>query len=107
MIIDLPGTTTAAINRKLVDLREGGGTIALGRVLTLVIVTDEHDAEEAIDAANSASREHPCRVIVVVQGTGAAPTGWTPRSGSAATPAPARSSCCGCTASSPSTATAS
>ena len=32
--------------------------------------------------------------------------GWTPRSGSAATPAPARSSCCGCTASSPTTPTA-
>ncbi len=69
MIVDLPGTTTAAINQKLVDLREGGGTIALGRVLTLVIVTGEHDAEDAIDAANSASHEHPCRVIVVVQGT--------------------------------------
>jgi glucose-6-phosphate dehydrogenase assembly protein OpcA len=69
VIVDLPGTTTAVINRKLVDLREGGGTIALGRVLTLVIVTGEQDAEEAIDAANSASHEHPCRVIVVVQGT--------------------------------------
>jgi glucose-6-phosphate dehydrogenase assembly protein OpcA len=69
VIVDLPGTTTASINRKLVDLREGGGTIALGRVLTLVIVTGEHDAESAIDAANSASHEHPCRVIVVVQGT--------------------------------------
>ena len=69
MIVDLPGTTTAAINRKLVDLREGGGTVALGRVLTLVIVTGEHEAELAIDAANSASHEHPCRVIVVVHGT--------------------------------------
>jgi glucose-6-phosphate dehydrogenase assembly protein OpcA len=69
MIVDLPGTTTASINKKLVDLREGGGTIALGRVLTLVIVTGEHDTEDAIDAANSASHEHPCRVIVVVQGT--------------------------------------
>ena len=52
MIVDLPGTTTAAINRKLVDLRDGGGTIALGRVLTLVIVTGEHEAEMAIEAAN-------------------------------------------------------
>jgi glucose-6-phosphate dehydrogenase assembly protein OpcA len=69
MIVDLPGTTTASINKRLVDLREGGGTIALGRVLTLVIVTGEHDTEDAIDAANSASHEHPCRVIVVVQGT--------------------------------------
>ena len=68
MIIDLPSTTTGAVGRKLVDLRDTGGAIALGRVLTLVIVTDEVGAEEAIEAANSASREHPCRVIVIVQG---------------------------------------
>lgn len=68
MIIDLPSTTTAAVNRKLVDLRDTGGAIALGRVLTLVIVIDEPGAEEAIEAANAASREHPCRVIVIVQG---------------------------------------
>ena len=68
MIIDLPSTTTAAVNRKLVDLRDSGGAIALGRVLTLVILTDESGAEEAIAAANDASREHPCRVIVIVQG---------------------------------------
>lgn len=68
MIIDLPSTTTAAVNRKLIDLRDSGGSIALGRVLTLVIVTDEQGAEVAIEAANDASREHPCRVIVIVQG---------------------------------------
>jgi glucose-6-phosphate dehydrogenase assembly protein OpcA len=67
VIIDLPSTTTAAVNRKLVDLRDSGGAIALGRVLTLVIVTDEQAAEVAIEAANDASREHPCRVIVIVQ----------------------------------------
>ncbi|GAB3675476.1 glucose-6-phosphate dehydrogenase assembly protein OpcA [Angustibacter aerolatus] len=68
MIVDLPGTTTAAVARELVDLRDAGGAIALGRVLTLVVVSDEAGAEEAIDAANEASREHPCRVIAVVQG---------------------------------------
>lgn len=68
MIIDLPATTTAALNRKLVDLRERGGTISLSRVLTLVIVADEADYEEAIAAANGASFEHPCRVIAVIRG---------------------------------------
>ena len=34
MIIDLPSTTTGAVGRKLVDLRDTGGAIALGRVLT-------------------------------------------------------------------------
>ncbi|GAB2674000.1 glucose-6-phosphate dehydrogenase assembly protein OpcA [Thalassiella azotivora] len=68
MILDLPSTTTAAINRRLVDLRDQGGAVALGRVLTLVIVTDDAEAEDAIEAANDASREHPCRVIVVAHG---------------------------------------
>lgn len=69
MIIDLPSTSTSALNRRLVDLRETGGAVALGRVLTLVICTGEEEAEAAIAAANDASREHPCRVLVVVTGT--------------------------------------
>ena len=68
MIIDIPDTTTGAVNRKLVDLRETGGAVALGRVLTLVVVTDDGHVEDAVGAANDASREHPCRVIVVVRG---------------------------------------
>ena len=68
MIIDLPGTTTSAVNGRLVHLRETGGAIALGRVMTLVIVTDDVDAEAAIGAANEASREHPCRVLAVARG---------------------------------------
>lgn len=70
MIIDLPSTTTSQVNSKLVDLREQGGAVTLGRVLNLVIVTDDGSkTEEAVDAANDASREHPCRVIVVARGT--------------------------------------
>jgi glucose-6-phosphate dehydrogenase assembly protein OpcA len=69
VIIDLPSTTTQTINNKLVQLREEGGVTTLGRVLTLVIVTDDGGkAEEAIEAANDASREHPCRVLVVARG---------------------------------------
>ncbi len=69
MIIDLPSTTTSQVNTKLVHIREQGGATALGRVLTLVIVTnDGAKTEDAIDAANDASREHPCRVIVVARG---------------------------------------
>ncbi|MEU4373972.1 MULTISPECIES: glucose-6-phosphate dehydrogenase assembly protein OpcA [Pseudonocardia] len=69
MIIDLPSSTTSAVNRKLVELRESGGVFALGRVLTLVVVTDDGpELERAIDAANAASREHPCRVIVLARG---------------------------------------
>ncbi|CRZ14602.1 glucose-6-phosphate dehydrogenase assembly protein OpcA [Mycolicibacterium neworleansense] len=69
MIVDLPDTNTGAINKKIVAMREEGGAITLGRVLTLVIAPDsEALLEESIDAANAASREHPCRVIVVIPG---------------------------------------
>ena len=64
MIIDLPTTTSSEINRSLVDLREQGGSVALGRVLTLVVVTEESKSEDPIAAANAASFEHPCRVRV-------------------------------------------
>lgn len=70
MILDLPSTTTSAVNKKLVDLRMSGGAVALGRVLTLVIVNNDGDPiEDTIDAANDASREHPCRVIVLARGS--------------------------------------
>lgn len=70
MIITLKGTNTSEIGAKLVDLREEGGAVALGRVLTLVIVASGDDIEPAVEAANIASREHPCRVIVVDPGDG-------------------------------------
>ena len=65
MIVDLPDTTTAKISKTLVKIREEGGAVALGRVLTLVISTTLGEEEEAIEAANDASREHPMRVIVL------------------------------------------
>ena len=65
MRVDLPNTTTSKISKALVSLREEGGAVALGRVLTLVISTSLGTEEEAIEAANDASREHPMRVIVV------------------------------------------
>lgn len=65
MIVDLPDTTTSSISKTLVKIREEGGAVALGRVLTLVISTELGHEEEAIEAANDASREHPMRVIVI------------------------------------------
>jgi glucose-6-phosphate dehydrogenase assembly protein OpcA len=67
MIVDLPDTTTNVVNKRITTLREEGGAITLGRVLTLVVAPHHEDIlEDAIDAAVSASREHPCRIIVVV-----------------------------------------
>lgn len=69
MIVDLPNTNTNDISKKITGLREEGGAITLSRVLTLVISLHTDDLlEDSIQAANFASREHPCRVIVVVAG---------------------------------------
>lgn len=68
MIVDLPNTTTSQISKTLVKIREEGGAVALGRVLTLIISTKLGEEEEAIEAANDASREHPMRVLVVSTG---------------------------------------
>lgn len=65
MIVELPGTTTSQVSKTLVTLREEGGAVALGRVLTLIIATTADEEEAAITAANKASREHPMRVIVL------------------------------------------
>jgi glucose-6-phosphate dehydrogenase assembly protein OpcA len=69
MIVELPNTTVSKISKSLVQIREQGGAVALGRVLTLVIQTDSDNAETAIEAANAASREHPSRIIVLIDGT--------------------------------------
>lgn len=69
MIIHLEATTSSAIAARLVHLREEGGAVALGRVLTLLVDSPADHVEQAIDAANDASREHPCRVIVVSPNT--------------------------------------
>ena len=65
MIIEMTDTTTSAVSKRLVSVREEGGANTLGRVLTLVIVTQRLSGETAIQAANEASGEHPMRVIVV------------------------------------------
>lgn len=65
MIIQMPTTTTRDINKRLLKERDEGGAIALGRVLTLIISVGDRNPDEAINAANDASREHPCRVIVI------------------------------------------
>jgi glucose-6-phosphate dehydrogenase assembly protein OpcA len=68
MIVDLPDTTTTAVNKKLDELRARSGAVTMGRVLTLIIAPDS-DAmlEDSIEAANGASHEHPSRVIVVTR----------------------------------------
>ncbi len=74
MIVDLPNTTTSKVSKEIMNLRDQGGVVALGRVLTLVVITRAGAEEEAIHAANEASREHPCRIIVLAEGSPSDPT---------------------------------
>jgi glucose-6-phosphate dehydrogenase assembly protein OpcA len=67
MIKDLPNTTVSKVSKALVEIREEGGVVALGRVLTLIIQTKFSGIEDAVKAANESSREHPCRIIVLAE----------------------------------------
>ncbi|MFD3679322.1 glucose-6-phosphate dehydrogenase assembly protein OpcA [Streptomyces sp. NPDC058613] len=67
MKIDLTETNSSKINAAMVQARRDIGTPAIGMVLTLVIVTDEENAYDALKSANDASHEHPSRIIVVIK----------------------------------------
>jgi glucose-6-phosphate dehydrogenase assembly protein OpcA len=66
MTIDLTDTTTGAIDQALSEARRRLGGMTVGMVLTLIVVTDEAAQYDAIRAANTAAREHPCRVLAVI-----------------------------------------
>jgi glucose-6-phosphate dehydrogenase assembly protein OpcA len=66
MIIDQMDTTTNAVEDALTALRRRLGGPASGKVLTLVIVTDEAGQYDALRAAGEASRENPCRILAVI-----------------------------------------
>lgn len=68
MIIDLPATTVQDVARKLIGVREDVGAMALSRVLTLIIVTDEQQAERSLAVAGDATRQHPSRIVCLVTG---------------------------------------
>ena len=66
MIIDLANTNTRQIQDALTDARHRIGQPATGKVLTLVIVTDEASQYDALRASTEAAREHPCRILGVI-----------------------------------------
>jgi glucose-6-phosphate dehydrogenase assembly protein OpcA len=70
MIVDIPNTTISKIGKRLQELRDAGGVVTLGRVLTLIIETDPDHVDEAVAAANAASRLHPSRIIVLTKTNG-------------------------------------
>ena len=66
----LDDTDAAGIASGLLNARRAAGSPAMGMVMTLVIVVPDEDAEEALDAATEAAREHPSRLLGVVIGSG-------------------------------------
>ena len=68
MIRDLPSTSTRAVSKELIRLRNEVGAMAMGRVLTLIVAVDEDIADQAVQTANDATRQHPARILGVVVG---------------------------------------
>ncbi|MEQ4717266.1 glucose-6-phosphate dehydrogenase assembly protein OpcA [Nonomuraea sp. B19D2] len=62
----LADTTAGKISAQLMHLRHQMGAPAIGMVLTLVVVCEERHQYDALRAATEAAREHPSRIIVVV-----------------------------------------
>jgi len=67
-MIELSETNSSAIAAEFVRARRRAGSPAMGMVMTLVFVVSEEDAEDAMQAARSASREHPARVLGLIFG---------------------------------------
>jgi glucose-6-phosphate dehydrogenase assembly protein OpcA len=67
---DLHDTTSSAILNALTETRRGSGSAAMGMVLTLVIDATESEHYDALKAANTAAREHPCRIVTVIRRPG-------------------------------------
>ena len=63
MITTLSATNTDRIVSELIDQ---GAAAGRNRVLTLLVSTDADGLEDALEAAHGASRDHPCRVVAVV-----------------------------------------
>ncbi|WP_462417610.1 glucose-6-phosphate dehydrogenase assembly protein OpcA [Kytococcus sp. Marseille-QA3725] len=73
MIFDYPDTSARTLARELVRIRTDQGAMALGRVLSLAIVTDRRRVDEVMEIATAATRQHPSRIIVLVKSRADAP----------------------------------
>ncbi|WP_336208949.1 glucose-6-phosphate dehydrogenase assembly protein OpcA [Nonomuraea sp. LPB2021202275-12-8] len=62
----LADTTAGKISSQLTQLRHQMGAPAIGMVLTLVVVCEERDQYDSLRAASEAAREHPSRILVVI-----------------------------------------
>jgi glucose-6-phosphate dehydrogenase assembly protein OpcA len=69
-MIELTDTNSSEIAAAFVRDRIRAGSPAMGMVLTLIVVVDDEEAEQAMACARAASKEHPARVLGVILGDG-------------------------------------
>jgi glucose-6-phosphate dehydrogenase assembly protein OpcA len=67
-MIELTETNSAGIAAEFLRARKKAGSPAMGMVMTLVIIVDEDEAQDAMESARAASQEHPARVLGVILG---------------------------------------
>lgn len=60
-------TTGTAVVKALAAERRTGGAVTSGIALTLVVVVDHKDVEEAEEAATIAASRHPMRLLIVIR----------------------------------------
>ncbi len=60
-------TTGTAVVKALAAERRTGGAVTSGIALTLVVVVDHEDVEEAEEAATIAASRHPMRMLMVIR----------------------------------------
>lgn len=65
-MIRLEDTTVAAISEAIREEKNRKGAIAVGMVLTLIVVADEADQADALHAATAAASEHPMRILGII-----------------------------------------
>lgn len=66
MSVVLENTTAGKVSVAISAERFAQGSSTVGRVLTLVVLTDEAGQADALHSAVRAAREHPCRILAVI-----------------------------------------
>ncbi|MFN8107806.1 MAG: glucose-6-phosphate dehydrogenase assembly protein OpcA [Nocardioidaceae bacterium] len=68
-MIEMSDTSAAAIAAEFVRARIQSGSPVRGMVMTVLIVVSQDQSAQAIAAAQQATHEHPCRILVLICGT--------------------------------------
>ena len=66
MTLRIEDTTSSKVIAAIAAERHRLGAQASGMVLTLIIVTDEHEQADATQAATFSANQHPCRIVVII-----------------------------------------